>query len=67
MVIPYFSPEGHKTAARQDQSLLDKVLAQIGKKIPSPKERLEDVLHLFEESAPLPEVIDDLRQSYAPA
>jgi hypothetical protein len=49
MVVPHFAPEGQKSAARHDESLLDKVLQDRGHKIPSPKERLQDVLNLFGE------------------
>jgi hypothetical protein len=49
MVVPHFSPEGHKSVARHEESLLDKVLQDKGQTIPSPKERLQDVLNLFEE------------------
>jgi hypothetical protein len=49
MVVPHFSPEGHKSAARQDESLLDKLLQERGQTIPSPKERLQDILNVFGE------------------
>jgi hypothetical protein len=49
MVVPHFAPEGQKSAARHEESLLDKVLQDKGQTIPSPKERLQDVLNLFEE------------------
>jgi hypothetical protein len=49
MVVPHFSPESQKSAARHEESLLDKVLQDKGQTIPSPKERLQDVLNLFEE------------------
>ena len=49
MVVPHFAPEGQKSVARHDESLLDKVLQDRGHKIPSPKERLQDVLNLFGE------------------
>ncbi len=49
MVVPHFAPEGQKSAARHDESLLDKILQDRGQNIPSPKERLQDVLNLFGE------------------
>ena len=49
MVVPQCSPEGHKSAARQDESLLDKLLQERGQTIPSPKERLQDILNVFGE------------------
>ncbi len=49
MVVPHFSPEGHKSVARQDESLLDKLLQERGQTIPSPKERLQDILNVFGE------------------
>ena len=55
MVVPLFVSDSQKTVARQDQSLLDKLLAQAGKKIPTPAERLQDAMRLFEESGPMPE------------
>ena len=47
MVVPHFSPEGQKSQARYDQSLLDKMLQDRGQSIPSPKERLQDVCNLL--------------------
>lgn len=49
MVVPHFSPEGQKSAARHDESLLDKLLQERGQTIPSPKERLQDILNVFGE------------------
>jgi hypothetical protein len=49
MVVPHFAPEGQKSAARHDESLLDKVLQDKGQTIPSPKERLQDILNVFGE------------------
>jgi hypothetical protein len=49
MVVPHFAPEGQKSVARHDESLLDKVLQDRGYKIPSPKERLQDVLNVLGE------------------
>ena len=49
MVVPHFAPEGQKSSARHDESLLDKILQDRGQNIPSPKERLQDVLNLFGE------------------
>ncbi len=53
MVVPYFSPEGQKNAARQDESLLDKLLQDRGHQFSSPKERLQGVLGLFEDDDPI--------------
>lgn len=49
MVVPHFLPDGHKSAARQDESLLDKLLQERGQTISSPKERLQDILNVFGE------------------
>ena len=49
MVVPHFSPEGHKSVARHDESLLDKLLQERGQTMPSPKERLQDILNVFGE------------------
>ncbi|MFM7622069.1 MAG: hypothetical protein ACKO57_03745 [Alphaproteobacteria bacterium] len=49
MIVPHFSPEGQSTA-RHNESLLDKLLRERGQTIPTPKERLQDVLAMFGET-----------------
>ena len=53
MVVPYFSPEGQKNAARHDESMLDKLLEERGQKTMSPKARLDDLLSLFDAHDPI--------------